>query len=101
MVSDAVCDIRREKLPDPNKLANVGSFFKNPVINQSALAELHCVEGKGEVPFYSQPDGSVKVPAAWLIDKCKFRGAQRGGDIDRPAPNRRLPNPKPALHGCD
>ncbi|MDE0747584.1 MAG: UDP-N-acetylmuramate dehydrogenase [Porticoccaceae bacterium] len=79
MVSDAVCDIRREKLPDPNKLANVGSFFKNPVINQSALAELQCVEGKGEVPFYSQPDGSVKVPAAWLIDKCKFRGAQRGG----------------------
>jgi len=78
MVSNAVCNIRREKLPDPAEQANVGSFFKNPVINQSALAGLQSAEGKGEVPFYSQPDGSVKVPAAWLIDKCKFRGARRG-----------------------
>ncbi|MDA0795978.1 MAG: UDP-N-acetylmuramate dehydrogenase [Proteobacteria bacterium] len=79
MISDAVCNIRREKLPDPGELANVGSFFKNPVINQSALAGLQSVEGKGKVPSYSQPDGLVKVPAAWLIDKCKFRGTRRGG----------------------
>ena len=77
-VSNAVCKIRREKLPDPNELANVGSFFKNPVIARSALALVQAVDGNVEVPFYPQADGSVKVPAAWLIDQCQFRGVRRG-----------------------
>ena len=78
LVSNAVCKIRREKLPDPNELANVGSFFKNPVIARSALAHVQAVDGNVEVPFYPQTDGSVKVPAAWLIDQCQFRGVRRG-----------------------
>ena len=78
LVSNAVCKIRREKLPDPNELANVGSFFKNPVIARSALALVQAVDGNVEVPFYPQTDGSVKVPAAWLIDQCQFRGVRRG-----------------------
>ena len=78
LVSNAVCKIRREKLPDPNELANVGSFFKNPVIARSALAHVQAVDGNVEVPFYPQTDGSVKVPAAWLIDRCQFRGVRRG-----------------------
>ena len=78
LVSNAVCKIRREKLPDPNELANVGSFFKNPVIARSALALVQAVDGNVEVPFYPQADGSVKVPAAWLIDQCQFRGVRRG-----------------------
>ena len=78
LVSNAVCKIRREKLPDPNELANVGSFFKNPVIARSALALVQTADGNVEVPFYPQTDGSVKVPAAWLIDQCQFRGVRRG-----------------------
>ena len=78
LVSNAVCKIRREKLPDPNELVNVGSFFKNPVIARSALALVQAVDGNVEVPFYPQTDGSVKVPAAWLIDQCQFRGVRRG-----------------------
>ena len=78
LVSNAVCKIRREKLPDPNELANVGSFFKNPVIARSALGHVQAVDGNVEVPFYPQTDGSVKVPAAWLIDQCQFRGVRRG-----------------------
>ena len=78
LVSNAVCKIRREKLPDPNELANVGSFFKNPVIARSALAHVQAVDGNVEVPFYPQTAGSVKVPAAWLIDQCQFRGVRRG-----------------------
>ncbi|HIG67324.1 MAG TPA: UDP-N-acetylmuramate dehydrogenase [Porticoccaceae bacterium] len=78
LVSNAVCKIRREKLPDPNELANVGSFFKNPVIARSALAHVQAIDGSVEVPFYPQADGSVKVPAAWLIDQCQFRGVRRG-----------------------
>ena len=78
LVSNAVCKIRSEKLPDPNELANVGSFFKNPVITRSALALVQTADGNVEVPFYPQTDGSVKVPAAWLIDQCQFRGVRRG-----------------------
>ena len=79
LVADAVCEIRREKLPYPSELANVGSFFKNPVIERSTLVHVQAVGGDVEVPFYPQADESVKVPAAWLIDQCKFRGVRRGG----------------------
>jgi len=76
MVGQAVCDIRQQKLPDPEVLPNVGSFFKNPIVAESALASLH---GDGSVaPSYPQVDGSFKVPAAWLIDQCGFRGQRRG-----------------------
>ena len=42
------------------------------------MALVQAVDGNVEVPFYPQTDGSVKVPAAWLIDQCQFRGVRRG-----------------------
>ena len=57
-------------------LPNAGSFFKNPVVGESVLASLH--SNGSDAPSYRQADGSYKVPAAWLIDQCGFRGQRRG-----------------------
>ena len=75
-VRDAVIRIRREKLPDPEEVGSAGSFFKNPVISR---ADFSRISPDGSAPHYDLPDGSVKVPAAWLIDSCGLKGATEGG----------------------
>lgn len=75
-ISQWVIQIRQRKLPDPRTLGNAGSFFKNPVLS---LSEYHSLKGRfNEIPSYHLPDGSVKVPAAWLIDFCGYKGKRRG-----------------------
>lgn len=76
-VSDAVCAIRNSKLPNPNVLGNVGSFFKNPVVSAEKAATL--LQRHPDMPRYPQPDGSVKLAAGWLIDQCRLKGFQIGG----------------------
>jgi UDP-N-acetylmuramate dehydrogenase len=81
-VREAVCAIRRRKLPDPAVTGNAGSFFKNPLVNTELLELL---KGKyPDVPYYIQthpqhsvPD-SVKIPAAWLIEQCGWKGFRTG-----------------------
>ncbi len=75
-VREAVIRIRRAKLPDPEETGNAGSFFKNPVISSEEFAR---ISPDGSVPHYELPDGRVKVPAAWLIDSCGFKGVGEGG----------------------
>ena len=75
-VSQLVCQIRQTKLPDPAVTPNAGSFFKNPVIADSAVVELH--NQYPEMPTYPQPQQQSKIPAAWLIDQCGFKGVRRG-----------------------
>jgi UDP-N-acetylmuramate dehydrogenase (EC 1.1.1.158) len=75
-VRDAIIRIRRAKLPDPEELGSAGSFFKNPVVSREDFAR---ISPDGSAPHYELPDGSVKVPAAWLIDRCGFKGATEGG----------------------
>ncbi|MFK7977974.1 MAG: UDP-N-acetylmuramate dehydrogenase [Halioglobus sp.] len=70
-VFDAVVALRRSKLPDPDAEPNAGSFFKNPVLSAQRYQTLR---SQCEPPFYEQPDGSVKIPAAWLIDQCGWKG---------------------------
>ena len=84
-VAAAVSAIRREKLPDPKVLGNVGSFFKNPVITRERADQLLAVHA--EMPCHAVDDQNVKVPAAWLIDRCGFKGITRGsvGVHDRQA----------------
>ncbi len=76
-VSEAVCRIRQQKLPDPAVQPNAGSFFKNPVISKDRWQQLR--EKHPQLPGYPQPDGSVKLPAAWLIDQAGWKGAAGQG----------------------
>ena len=71
-VSDAVIKIRSSKLPDPNVLGNAGSFFKNPVISKD---EFDLFISKNPLAHnYPQKDGTIKVPAGWLIEQCGWKG---------------------------
>ncbi|MDI2591368.1 UDP-N-acetylmuramate dehydrogenase [Pseudomonas sp. N3-W] len=71
-VSQAICSIRSEKLPDPRVLGNAGSFFKNPLVSAALVAQL-----KLEYPdlvAYAQPDGQMKLAAGWLIERAGWKG---------------------------
>lgn len=76
-VSDAVCQIRASKLPDPNILGNVGSFYKNPLVPAATATAL--LAHHPSMPHYPQPDGMVKLAAGWLVDQCGLKGYTVGG----------------------
>ena len=75
-VSEVVADIRRSKLPDPDEIGNSGSFFKNPVIPEELFEENK--RRYPEIPSYPAGEGKVKLPAAWLIQTCGWKGERRG-----------------------
>ncbi|MDO4693976.1 MAG: UDP-N-acetylmuramate dehydrogenase [Eikenella sp.] len=77
LVAEAVCRIRRSKLPDPAELGNCGSFYKNPVVSAEKAAALR--QRHPGLPEYPQADGSVKLAAGWLIEQCGLKGRQEGG----------------------
>ncbi len=78
-VSAAVIDIRQTKLPDPAIIPNVGSFFKNPVIDQLQFDALK-VENP-ELVSYPAAANQVKLAAGWLIDQAGWRGREVGGAV--------------------
>ena len=83
VIRDTIIDIRREKLPDPEEIGSAGSFFCNPVIEREHFERIVALakEENGpeyEVPHYDVGD-RVKVPAAWMIDQCGFKGMKLGG----------------------
>jgi len=71
-VSDAVINIRSSKLPDPKKIGNSGSFFKNPIV--SLLQKNKILKDYPNAPNYPQRDGSFKMAAGWLIEQCGWKG---------------------------
>lgn len=75
-VSDVVIAIRKSKLPNPKEFGNSGSFFKNPIISKEKYEALSN-KFKG-IPSYPAKDGFVKIPAAWLIDYCGWKGLRIG-----------------------
>lgn len=81
-VRDAVCRIRRRKLPDPATTGNAGSFFKNPVVGHDTLnrirADFPGIPIFTASPGNSFPEEYVKIPAAWLIDQCGWKGYRIG-----------------------
>ena len=76
-VSAAIIQIRKSKLPDPKKVGNAGSFFKNPSIPIDFFNALK--KTYPDIPFYEQPKNMAKIPAAWLIEQCGFKGAKHKG----------------------
>ncbi len=75
-VARAVCNIRRRRLPDPRVLGNAGSFFKNPCLDALRTQALRAAHPG--LPSYAQEDGRHKIPAAWLIEQCGWRGHREG-----------------------
>ena len=71
-IAEAVCAVRRAKLPDPEVLANAGSFFKNPLVSQAYAEQL--LQQNPAMPHFPQPDGQIKLAAGWLIDQCGLKG---------------------------
>ena len=75
-ISEAVIKIRNSKLPDPKKLGNSGSFFKNPVVSKEKFENLQRQFPK--TPFYEISNNQIKIPAGWLIDKAGLKGYRIG-----------------------
>lgn len=75
-IFNAVIEIRESKLPNPKELGNAGSFFKNPEVEKD-VAEKIQLEFPA-MPKYDLPNGKIKIPAAWLIEQCGWKGKQIG-----------------------
>lgn len=78
-VRDAIMSMRDSKLPSTALYGSAGSFFKNPVITSERFEGLMKDNESLSIPHFIQHDGSVKIPAAWLIDQCGLKGAKIGG----------------------
>ena len=84
LIRKVIIKIRKEKLPEPSVMGSAGSFFKNPVISLEHFQRIEAA-AKAEhgpdckVPHYDLPDGLVKVPAAWMIEQCGWKGRRSGG----------------------
>ena len=75
----AVCKIRNRKLPDPKLIGNAGSFFQNPIVEQSQYLRL--LEQFPELVSYPEGverEGRRKLAAGWMIDRCGFKGLRAG-----------------------
>lgn len=75
-IANTVCRIRERKLPNPKFLPNAGSFFKNPVVNQSQFKNIQT--NFPELKTYALELGLHKLAAGWMIEQCGFKGFKHG-----------------------
>ena len=83
VIRDTIIGIREQKLPDPKEIGSAGSFFCNPVIDREHFERIVAIAKAENGPEYEVPHydvgEKVKVPAAWMIDQCGFKGMRLGG----------------------
>ena|GEM_PF-253786 len=83
IIRDAIIDIRRKKLPAVEEIGSAGSFFCNPVISHEHFERIVAIAKEDNGPEYAVPHydapGGIKVPAAWMIEQCGFKGRRNGG----------------------
>ena len=84
LIRKVIIGIRKDKLPEPSVMGSAGSFFKNPVISAEHFAKIEAAAkaeygAEYKVPHYDLPDAEVKVPAAWMIEQCGWKGKRSGG----------------------
>lgn len=75
-ISQAIINIRSSKLPNPAEIGNAGSFFKNPEIDNASFEMLK--KQFPDIAGYSLPNQKTKLAAAWLIEKCGWKGYRKG-----------------------
>ena len=75
-ISDVISKIRKEKLPDPAVIGNSGSFFKNPEIKSNEFELLK--EKYPDIKGYTSGSETIKLSAAWLIEKTGLKGFRKG-----------------------
>lgn len=75
-VREAVIAVRTSKLPDPKTIANVGSFFKNPIVAQSVARSLQSAHPDMPVHDYGEMS---KLSAGWLIEHAGLKGERKHG----------------------
>lgn len=83
LIRDTIIGIRQAKLPAVEELGSAGSFFCNPVISREHFERIRALARQENgpeyrVPHFETPDG-IKVPAAWMIEQCGFKGKRLGG----------------------
>ncbi len=81
-IRNTVTRIRKQKLPEVSELGSAGSFFKNPVVPKEQANAL--LKQYPDMPYFPSPQGDgneefVKIPAAWLIEQCGWKGKKLGG----------------------
>ena len=83
VIRDTIIEIRRKKLPDPAETGSAGSFFCNPVISRKHFEKVVEIAREDNGPDYQVPHyevgDQIKVPAAWMIEQCGFKGRRLGG----------------------
>ena len=77
IVRNEIISIRNSKLPNPQEVPSAGSFFKNPIISDIQFQNIVEIIGSTQFPHYKVEDG-YKIPAAWLIDTCGWKGVRKG-----------------------
>lgn len=75
-IRKTIIQIRESKLPDPKIVGNAGSFFMNPVISKEQFIALQ--NAYPQIPHYFDSATREKIPAAWLIDQCGWKGKRIG-----------------------